>query len=608
MIDKKFRFVVLLLALVLISAPVFGQDAEVEAAPVLLTEPFLQLPTADGVHVVWFTEWEGSRHFVNYGADLDQVAEATTMKMSRTAEDPGSRVGEQTENGQVYSQWTLRDIWRHEAYVTGLTAGERTPYFVTSITDDSAEVVSAEYTLAPLPAAGQALNILLTSDHQLMPNTPANLQAVVETMGEGTIDAVFLSGDLQNIPDRASEWFDDNRGRAFFPGLQGRAAATVEKTLEEDGITTTTTATYTGAPIIQYAPLFPATGNHEVMGRFNRATNTNTQYNDPQPRWVAEERYERLADLVNPAGDPAVREQWIIDNSWNTITYQELFTLPDDSPGGEQYYAVEYGNVYLISLFSTRIWRSPSLNAATRGKYREPEEFLNNPDMWGYGDFIFEDLAEGSEQYEWLVEQLNSEAFQNAPIKIVMMHQGPHGVGDNYNPPMAHPVQVIDRDEAGNIIAVRYEYPLEDDVTFRDIFPLLEEAGVHLVHHGHSHVWFRMQTEGGMNIIESSNVGNNYGCYLEGYRERGNVPNDPRYNAANYASVGDPQGLYEPIMPSEFAPQSTDDGIALPCVNSNDLSVFSVLSTEDGTIRSYVYDMRRPGSEAMLFDEFSILD
>lgn len=606
MFNRIFRFVVLLGLLTLFaSAPVLSQEA---AAPSLLTDPFLQLPTEDSVRVVWFTEWEGSSHAVTFGAALDQIAEAETIKMSRTAEDEASRVGEQTENGQVYRSWTLRDIWRHEAVVTGLTQGERTPYFVTSIADDGVEVTSAEFTLAPLPAAGQPLQILITSDHQLMPNTPANLQAVVATMGIGTIDAVFLSGDLQNIPDRASEWFDDNRGRAFFPGLQGRAAATVEKTLEEDGIRSVTTTTYTGGPIIQYAPLFPATGNHEVMGRFNRGTSIGAQYNDPQPRHVAEARYERLAELVNPTNDPAIREQWIIDNSWNTITYEELFTLPDDGPGRETYYAIEYGDVYLISLFSTRIWRTPGLRPNDRGKYREPEQYLTNPDMWGYGDFIFEDLSEGSDQYNWLVEQLNSEAFQNAPIKIVMMHQGPHGVGDNYNPPMAHPVQIIDRDDAGNIIAVRYEYPVEDDITFRDIFPLLEEAGVQVVHHGHSHVWFRMQTEGGMNIIESSNVGNNYGCYLEGYRERGNVPRDPRFNAANYAAVGDPQGLYEPIMPSVFSPQNSDSGNPLPCVNSNDLSVFSVLYTDEGVIRSYVYDMRRPGTEAVLFDEFGILN
>jgi hypothetical protein len=605
------RVLVALMVVALSALPLIAQDTptpEAPPAPTLLTEPFLQMPTETTVNVVWFTEFAGSGHGVTYGESLDQTAAAETMKMSRLAEDQRSRVGEQTEDGQVYSGYTPRDVWRHEAVVPGLTQGARTPYFVTSIADDGTEVTSREYTLAPLPQPGEALQILLTSDNQLMPMTPTNLQKVVEFFGEGTIDAVFLAGDLQNIPDRASEWFDDNRGRAFFPALQGTTSTALERTFVGENYTAVSTTNYTGGAIIQYAPLFPATGNHEVMGRFNPGNDIGFQYNDPRPRAVAEARYEELASLVNPNNDPAVREQWIIDNSWNTITYEEIFTLPSDGPGGETYYAMQYGDVYVISLFSTRIWRTPGLGNDARGKYREALRDLNNPDNWGYGDFIFEDLAQGSEQYNWLVEQLNSEAFQNARYKVVLLHQGPHGLGDNYNPVMAHPVQIIDRDAAGNITGVRYEYPIEDDIVLRDVMPLLEEAGVQLMHQGHSHLWFRMETEGGIDIIETSNVGNNYGCYLEGYRERGNTPlADARYNPDNYALFGDPHGLL-PIMPSIFSPQTSESGEPLPCVNSNDLTVFSVLDTGTGIISSYVFDTRQPDSEIRLFDEFSILN
>ncbi len=606
--QKLGLIVVLVLGLLAASAlPLIAQESAAEAAPVLLTDPFLQLPTEDGVHVVWFTEFEGSGHTVTYGTNLDQVVEAETMKMSRLAEDQRSRVGEQVEDGQLYTAYTPRDIWRHEAYVSGLAQGVRVPYFVTSIADNGTEIVSDTFSLQPLPAPGQPLRILLTSDNQLMPMTPTNMQKIVEFFGEGALDAVFLAGDLQNIPDRASEWFDDNRGRAFFPALQGRSTAVLERTFQGEGFTSVSTANYSGGAIIQYAPLFPATGNHEVMGRFNPGNELGYQYNDPQPRAVAEARYEEIADLVNPTGDPAIREQWILDNSYNTITYEEIFTLPADSPGRETYYSLQYGDIYLISLYSTRIWRTPSLGDDARGKYRERLRDLNNPVEWGYGDFIFEDLQAGSPQYEWLVEQLNSEAFRNARYKIVLLHQGPHGVGDNYNPVMAHPVQIIDRDDQGRIIAVRYEYPIEDDILMRDVMPLLEEAGVQLMHQGHSHLWFRMETEGGIDILETANVGNNYGCYLEGYRERGNVPRDARYNAANYAPFGDPHGL-QPIMPSVFAPMTYENGDPLPCIASNDLTAFSVLDTSTGVISSYVFDARQPGSEIRLFDEFSIID
>ena len=598
-----FFILALLLTIGIITG--YAQESAVEAdvEPTLLTDPFLQMPGLDSIHVVWFTEFEGSDHSVTYGADLESAATAETMKMSRTAEDASSHVGEQTENGQVYSGYTPRDIWRHEATVTGLTAGERVPYYVSSTADDGTEIVSEQFTLAPLPESGQALQILLTSDHQLKAMTPANMEMVEKTVGQ--VDAVFFAGDLINVPDRASEWFDDNRGWSFFPGLQGNAGYTLARSFVRDGITFNTERTYVGGELIQHAPLFPVVGNHEVMGRYNPGNAIGTQFNDPVPDWAAEARYEQLASLVNPNDDPAVREQWINDNSFNTVTYEEIFTLPDDSPGGETYYAMQFGDVYMISLYSTRIWRTPSLGDSARGKYREPLAALNTPDNWGYGDFIFEDLAVGSEQYDWLVEQLNSEALQNAPYKVVVMHQAPHGVGDNYNPVFAHPQQIIDYNEDGSMAAVRYEYPIEDDIIVRDVEPLLNEAGIQLVHSGHSHLWFRMQNEAGVNFLETSNVGNNYGCYLEGYKERGNIPNDPRFDAANYVAAGDPHGL-EPIFPSEYSPQQDDEGNDLPCINSNTLTSFSILDTGTGLVNSYVFDTSDPESEVRLFDQFSL--
>lgn len=601
---KRGLFVLAMIA-VLIAVPVISQDEEAEPAPpTLLTDPMLQLPTEDGVHVVWFTEWAGESHTVTYGENLDMTVEATSMQMSRTAEDDRSWVGEQEGDGSLFNGYTPREIWRHEAYVEGLQASVRVPYFVTSIADDGTEIVSEEFTLQPLPQAGDELVILLTSDHQLKAMTPANLQMAEMVAGEGEIDAVFFAGDLQNIPDRASEWFDDTRGWAFFPGLQGNGGYTLETTRQEGDITITSTRTYEGGEIIQHAPLFPAAGNHETMGRFNPGNSIGGQYNDPQPRAVAEARYEEIADIVNPTGDPEIREQWILDNSHNIITYRELFTLPDEGPDGEAYWSLEFGDVFIISLYSSRIWRTPSLGDNATGKYREALADLNTPDNWGYGDFIFEDLQEGSEQYAWLLEQLESEAFQNAQYRVVLMHQGPHGIGDNVNPVFAHPVQIVDYDEEGRIEAIRYEYPIEDDILYRDIVPLFNEYDVDLVHTGHSHVWWRMQNEAGVNFMETSNVGNNYGCYVEGYRERGNVPNDPRYDAENYVATGDPHGL-EPIFPSEFSPQQ-NEGEDLPCIASNELTAFTLFNTGTGTVSSYVFDTRDPQSEPEMFDQFTL--
>jgi hypothetical protein len=559
------------------------------SAPQLLTDPFLQLPTETSVRVVWFTEFAGSRHTVAYGQGLSRSAIATTTKLSRTREDQQSRVGNQTEDAQVYKKPTMRDIWRHEAKVTGLTPGKRIPYRVISVREDGQSVSSNQFTLAPKPTSQTPLKILLTSDHQLMPMTAANLQKVGQTIGQ--VDAVFLAGDLVNIPDRASEWFDDNRGGAFFPCLQGRA----HYQLENNGVKTT----YKGASLIQYAPLFTAIGNHEVMGSFSMDSGLNAQFNDPFPHAAAKAIYEKNAKQLNPTNDPKFLEAWLKNNSFNTDTYNEILTLPQNNSGGKNYYAVTFGDIRLVVLYITNIWRTPTLDADARGRYREREKDLNNPTAWGYGQHIFEPIKKGSAQYNWLEAELNSSEFKQAKYKIVMFHHPPHTLGDNIVPAYTDPVQLIERDAKGQIKAVRYEYPKADDYIIRDVVPLLEASGVQLIFYGHSHLWNRFVSPRGMHFLESSNVGNTYGAYI-GDKKR---PVPTGYQS-EYAATDDPNGL-KPMMPT-LAPLMGEDNQPLPYVASNDITVFSILDTGTGTVSSYRFDTLKPESEVVKFDEFKL--
>lgn len=555
--------------------------------PQLLSDPFLQLPTEDSVRVVWFTEFPGIQHTVAYGEDLQQVVGATTTKLSRTREDRRSRVGTQTEDGEIYQTPTMRDIWRHEAKVTGLTPGVRVSYQVTSVDAQGREVSSKVFTLAPKPQPNTQLKILLTSDHQLMPMTAANLQKVEETMGR--LDAVFLAGDLQNIPDRASEWFDDNRGGAFFPVLQGRAHYTLNKTGQSE--------VYAGGEIIQHAPLFPATGNHEVMGRFSMEKDLNEQFADAFPREIADRLYREKAAEINPEGSPVLRDRWLIDNSFNTITFNEIFTLPNNG-GNENYYAITFGDVRLVVLYVTNIWRSPSLSPNRKGRYRERQQDVDNPEKWGFGQHIFEPVGKGSEQYQWLERELNSAEFKQAKYKIVMFHHPPHSLGGNVVPPYTDPVQRLEQNAIGRI-SVRYEYPQAQDYIIRDVVPLLESAGVQLVFFGHSHLWNRFVSPSGMHFLESSNVGNTYGAYWQDKKRE--VPKNYR---EEYVATGDPNGL-DPVVPT-LVPLVDETGNTLPYLASNDISAFSIFDTATGVVSSYRFDLRKPAAPAIKFDEFKL--
>ncbi|MBA8816829.1 hypothetical protein FHX48_001922 [Microbacterium halimionae] len=578
----------------------------------LLSDPYLQMPGADDVYVVWNTEFAGTQNVALVGSGVAALSDedamraaagatfanvelfaAESMAYSRMAEDSGSRLDEKpaAEDGIV-----TRDVWRHEAHVTGLAAGERVAYRVVSAESTTDAAISGTFSLAPVPRAGDSLRVLLTSDHQAMANTPANLQKAAETIGD--IDAVFLAGDLVNQPDRASEWFDDTRGSAFFATLQGNGGR-----IDNNGV-----AEYYGGEIVQNAPLFPAVGNHEVQGRIDGMTSIGSSFGAPVPVPIAEQEYEKVAAVVNPAGDATVKAKWIEDNSFSTRTYEEVFTLPDSSPGGETYYATSFGDIRLISLYSTRIWRGTTAQAdpaarTSNSRYQEAVGSLDDPLAQGYGEHVFESLAVGSEQYEWLQEELESDDFHDARFRIVMLHEGPQGLGDNVMPLFADPVRIEEKNADGDVIGVRYEYPAEGNMLLNDLSPLLEDADVDLVHNGHSHLWNRFVSENGVNYMETSNTGNSYGAFHELSGRSRPLPPEP-WDASNYMAQGNPGGL-EPIVPN-VKPFENEDGVALPFVQSNDLAVFTMLDTGANEVVSYAYDVRTPEVEPWVIDRFAI--
>lgn len=541
--------------------------------PQLLSDPFLQLPTENAINVVWFTEFAGIEHKVVYGDGSQAVA--TTTKLSRTREDQDSKLS----NKSQYQQPAARSIWRHEAKVTGLVPGVRIPYHVLSITEDGESISSRVFTLAPLPRAETPLKILLTSDHQLKPMTAANLQKVVETVGR--VDAVFFAGDLVNVSDRASEWFDDARGAAFFPCIQGRT----HYELTKNNLKTV----YTGGEIIQHAPIFTTIGNHEIMGRYALGGSLNKEFDDAIPRAIAQ---QRLSQSECDA-------RTIKNHSFNTDTYEEIFSLPASETGGKTYYAVSFGDIRLIVLYVTNVWRYPDLDGTVKSKYREREQDLNHPENWGYGQHIIDAIAPGSPQYNWLNQELNSPEFQQAKYKVVMLHHPPHSLGGNIVPAYTDPVQIIEHNQDHSIKSVRYEYPQNADYIIRALLPLLETANVQLVLYGHSHLWNRFISSTGMHFLETSNVGNSYGAHLGEFKR----PIPSGYQE-NYAALGNPNGL-EAIIPT-IAPLRDENNQPMAYIASNDITVFSIFNTANGTISSYYFDTRKPTSQVIKFDEFRL--
>lgn len=524
----------------------------------LLTEPFLQLPEETSVHVVWFTEYESNRNQVLlYESGLQEKPTrrigANSAKMSRMS---GGKTEEDCNDPTVH-----REIWRHEAVVEDIPryhgrTEEKIPYRVVS-DQDSSDI----YTLQAMAQPGTPMKILLTSDLQTRHLCVANFQKVFETAGQ--VDAVLVNGDIPNVADRAYDWFDGKA--AFFPVLQGKTAHTI------GGIT------YHGGPLIQYAPVYASVGNHDVVGRYSEA--------------------EPLNARLNSTAKPHI---------WNTVTWEEVFSLPESESGGERYYAVTIGDIRLIVLEIANAWRMP--NVGTKGKYSEvPGEQVEN---YGFGQIIFEPVTPGSPQLEFLKKELQSKEFKNAKYKMVMFHWQHHSLGVNQVPAFTDPVASTVKDPVTGLAMTIYDYPIKEDYVAKYVEPLLEAAGVHVVFNAHSHLWNRFRTESGMNIIETSHVGTTDGaCYDT--KERTFIPSafqkeDPRHSLAgywdreNYVLKGDPYGL-DPIMPSMAALPGDK-----PYLSCKSMTAFSILDTGTGSIDSYYFDTENPEKGVVHFDTFPI--
>lgn len=581
--------------------------------PTLLTDPFLHQPTPAAVEVAWFTEFAGDAHYVLVGDGvgalsdediLDAVSGGTdagtvvfvaeTVRLSRLAEDHHSHL---PADRRPAAGIVDRKVHRHHVLLA-VPPGVCRRYRVVSVQSDDL-AASETYSLRGPLVPGEPAVIMLTSDHQLLTNTPANIELAARTITEqlGRIDAVFMAGDMVNVPDRASEWFDDHRGTAFFPVMQGRGAGRAV-----DG------AVYRGAPILQNALLYPALGNHEVQGRRAEHTSLDDSLRNAVPRDVAAAAYEQVADKVNPDGDAAVKSRWIEDNSFSVTTYEEIFSPPRSDAGGKRFYATTVGDVRLIVLFATRMWRPDHADAeparrAVTTRFQDSVGAIGEPLHRGHGAFLFEGLAVGTPQHDWLRDELRSEEFRAATYTVVMLHEGPHSLGENVMPAFAAPLRVEERGARGELLGVRYEYPAADNILLRDVVPLLESAGVNLVYSGHNHLWNRFVSPSGVHYLESSNTGNTFGAFLDVSRRHRHAPPAP-WCRDDVVGQGDPGGL-SPVVPT-VAPRHAETGVPLPYVAGDDLVVFSALHTGTGRVHSWYVDLTAGTSEPVLFDVFPL--
>lgn len=187
-----------------------------------------------------------------------------------------------------------------------------------------------------------------------------------------------------------------------------------------------------GAELLQYTPIFPVPGNHEV---------------DDQRVFVDKERAAKNDD-------------------WSLSIYMQLFRplYPEQeyTKGGKHWYSVDYGDLHIsyISCFRWQDWDG----------FEAP------------GWAMFDDISADSDQVKWLEEDL---ASTDAQYKWVNMHWHMLNRGQDGYFPVSEPV--VEGDRA--------TYP-NGDYAYDVLRPLYEKYEVDAVSFGHSHVYERYLING----------------------------------------------------------------------------------------------------------------
>ncbi len=384
--------------------------------PPMFTEPYLlSLSPATSMYVCWLTSRPAAESWVEYGPSeaYGRREKAVIYEIEgMTTVDAAGAYGVPLK------------VYQQIVHLKGLEPGRF--YFYRASSDAT---TTRGYYFRTAPRPGAPVKFALLSDLQLK----AQITESVKLVGQQYNDFIVYAGDMTNAPIKAGEWFT-------LPGAPEQDDKRWFNVMQQ---------TADGCRLLQYMPLYPAPGNHEI---------------DDQTL---------LSDRKLTA-----REKL------SMRIYMQLFRplYPDQQygAGGRHWYSADYGDLHLVSLSLTRWFNWPATQAP--------------------GWYLFDDVKRGSPQFDWLEQDLAGVAVRQ--YIWVTQHWHMFNRATDVSVPYTDPVPSASDPE-------KMEYPADRDFLLRDLQPLFEEYGVNAVNFGHSHVYERYRVNG-VSYIEAASIGNTY--------------------------------------------------------------------------------------------------
>jgi hypothetical protein len=430
-----------LLFLLAIFAIISGSHAN---AADIYTEPYLlTLSPSNTMNVVWLTGERATEAWVEFGEGENLGTRVNAVQheikgLRRSVTPTGyDSVPENNPELAVFQQiGEIRNLKPDTKYF----------YKVTTKTVD--RVITGHqyfFKTAPLANSGKTFNFLLISDLQQRPQ-------VLETVllaGQQDANFILFAGDLQNTPWKAGEWFPVD-GCFIAPEEKGKEWFTVLNQTEGN------------TKLLQYIPIFPAPGNHEV---------------DDQRTWsdkeIAKDKTKKTVSIYLQLFRPLYPDQQVEYN-------------------GKHWFSTDYGDLHIISLSLSRSYGWDGYEA---------------PGWPPFGS-----AASGSAQVKWLESDLKS---KKSKYTWVVQHWHMLNRGAEVWVPFSEPLPYPASPEL-----MVYNY---GDDCWNVLRPLYEKHGVNAVNFGHSHVYERYLING-VNYIEAATLGNNYRNPNDPLHFSGNAP------------------------------------------------------------------------------------
>lgn len=389
--------------------------------PLFLTQPYLVSPDPqDSMYICWLTSEPTQKSYVEYGRfHLHDQEKAVRYELEgmMTADASGNYT--LPLQGKIYQQIVhLRD----------LEPGTRYHYRAVSVGQDG-KVTTQDYDFKTAPRSGAPLKFVLLSDLQQKPQIPTT----VKMAGQQGADLIIYNGDLVNHPTWLGEWLS-------YPGTSVSGP-------DDHRWFNVMQQTADGARLLQYIPIYPSPGNHEIN---EQERLVNSSLSDRQKLTL--KMYMQL--------------------------FRPLYPQQQYGPDGKHWYSADFGDLHLVSLSLNRWFGYPK----------------GTPPGW----FLLDGIKAGSPQYKWLKADLKDVEKK----KYIWVTEHWH----MFN----RPSQATDVPYTDPVLVNGVEtYPADQDYLLRDIKPLYEKFGVNAVSFGHSHVYERYLFNG-VNYIEAASIGNTY--------------------------------------------------------------------------------------------------